>query len=114
MIELWGDYLIYFLLWFFFTATTFGIWVPGGFFIPGILMGCSLGMLYLNILLSGFNMSLLRAGGQSYLVIGTAAMLAGYTRMTYSLAVILMETTNSLNLFIPIFLTMTISNFVGS
>lgn len=106
--------MIYFCLWYFFTVTTFGVWVPAGIFVPGILMGCSLGMLYLDVLLSGFNMSLLRVGGQSYLIIGTAAMLAGYTRMTYSLAVILMETTNSVNLFIPIFLTMTISNFVGS
>ena len=56
-------------------------------------MGCSLGMLYLDVLLSGFNMSLIRVGGQSYLVIGSAAILAGYTRMTYSLAVLMMETT---------------------
>ena len=38
-------------------------------------------------------MSLIRVGGQSYLVIGAAAMLSSYTRLTYSLAVIMMETT---------------------
>lgn len=72
---------------------TFGIWVPAGIFVPGMLMGCALGLMYLDLLLDGFHLSLLRAGGQSYLVIGAAGMLSGYTRLTYSLAVIMMETT---------------------
>jgi H+/Cl- antiporter ClcA len=38
-------------------------------------------------------MNLLRVGGSSYLVIGASAMLSSYTRLTYSLAVIMMETT---------------------
>ena len=42
------------------------------------------------------------------------SMLAGYTRMTYSLAVITMETAQSINIFIPILLTIAIANFVGS
>lgn len=83
----------YFFLWYIFTITTYGIWVPAGIFVPGIIMGCCLGLLYLELLVSGFNASTYRVGSQSYLVIGSAAMLGGYTRLTYSLAVIMMETT---------------------
>ena len=42
------------------------------------------------------------------------AMLAGYTRMTYSLAVIAMETTQAINIYLPILITIGVSNFVGS
>lgn len=41
-------------------------------------------------------------------------MLAGYTRMTYSLAVIVMETAQVMNLFVPIVFTIMISTKVGS
>jgi H+/Cl- antiporter ClcA len=40
-------------------------------------------------------------------------MLSSYTRMTYSLGVIMMETTQSLNLFIPILLSMVVSYGIG-
>jgi hypothetical protein len=36
---------------------------------------------------------------------GASAMLAGYCRLTYSLAVIMLETTQSINLFLPIIFT---------
>lgn len=108
-----GDFAIYFVLWYFFTIATFGIWVPAGVFVPGMLMGCSLGMVYLDFMLEGFNMSLIRAGGQSYLVIGSAAFLSGYTRLTYSLAALMMETTQSINLFIPMIITIHVSHQVA-
>ena len=43
-----------------------------------------------------------------------AAMLASYTRMTYSLAVIVMETCQSINIFFPILITIAVANFVGA
>ena len=46
-------------------------------------------------------------------IIGATSMLSSYTRMTYSLGVIMMETTQSLNLFIPILLSMIVSYGVG-
>lgn len=42
-----------------------------------------------------------------------AAMLAGYTRMTYSLAVIVMETCQAINIYLPVILTIGIANYVG-
>lgn len=87
------DLIIYFVIWYLGTANTLGIWIPAGVFVPGMLMGSALGLLYLDLMLEGFHFSLLRVGGQSYLVLGAAAMLGGYTRLTYSLAVLIMETT---------------------
>lgn len=46
-------------------------------------------------------------------IIGATSMLSSYTRMTYSLGVIMMETTQSLNLFIPILLSMVVSYGIG-
>lgn len=40
-------------------------------------------------------------------------MLAGFTRQTYSLAVIMLETTQQINFFIPILLTILTSVSVG-
>jgi hypothetical protein len=51
--------------------------------------------------------------GQSYEIMGCAAMLAGFTRQTYSLAVIMLETTQQINFFIPIMLTILTSVSVG-
>ena len=41
------------------------------------------------------------------------AMLAGYTRMTYSLAVIIMETSQAINIFVPVIVSIGVANFVG-
>lgn len=57
------DIFIYFILWCFFFTLTFGLFIPAGVFVPGMLIGCSLGMLYLDVFLDGFNMSPLRLGG---------------------------------------------------
>ena len=61
--------------------------MPAGIFLPGILIGCSIGILYMDVLVYGFGMNIDRIGGQSYIIIGATAMLASYTRLTYSLAV---------------------------
>lgn len=47
-------------------------------------------------------------------MLGTAGMLAGYTRMTYSLAIIMMETAQAMNMFVPIVMVIMVANFVGS
>lgn len=41
-------------------------------------------------------------------------MLAGYTRMTYSLVVVVMETTQSINIFIPVVISIMTANFWGN
>lgn len=73
-------------------------------------MGSSIGILFLELMTAGMGISIERIGGQSFIVIGAAAMLSSYTRLTYSLAVIMLETTQSINLFLPIIVTILISN----
>ena len=62
-------------------------------FLPSLIIGCTVGLLYMELLVVGFGMNINFIGGQSYVVIGAAAMLASYCRLTYSLAVIMLETT---------------------
>jgi chloride channel 7 len=61
-------------------------------------------------MLTGFHVPIEQIGGQSYIIIGAAAMLAGYTRLTYSLTVIMLETTQSINLFLPLLISVMVSN----
>lgn len=104
-----GDISIYFLVWYSLLIITLGVWVPAGIFLPGILIGCSIGILYMDVLVYGFGMNIDRIGGQSYIIIGATAMLASYTRLTYSLAVIMLETTQSINNFLPTLLAVAVS-----
>ena len=104
-----ADIVIYFLVWYGLTIVTYGVWVPAGLFLPGILIGCSVGIIYLDVLVYGFGVNIEDIGGQSYIIIGATAMLASYCRLTYSLAVIMLETTQSINNFLPTVLTIAIS-----
>ena len=49
-----------------------------------------------------------------YSIIGAAALLSGSTRMTYSVAVVILETTQNINLFLPIVFTMFAAYGAGS
>ena len=46
--------MIYFALWYFFTCTTYGVNVPAGLFLPGILIGCSIGLVYMEVMTDWF------------------------------------------------------------
>mmetsp|Transcript_11804 Transcript_11804/g.14984 ORF Transcript_11804/g.14984 Transcript_11804/m.14984 type:complete len:360 (+) Transcript_11804:663-1742(+) len=104
-----ADIVIYFAVWYCLTIITYGVWVPAGLFLPGILIGCSVGIIYMDILVYGFGANILEIGGQSYIIIGATAMLASYCRLTYSLAVIMLETTQSINNFLPTVLTIAVA-----
>jgi len=49
----------------------------------------------------------------TYALIGATAMLGGVTRMTISLTVILLETTNNIKYLLPIMIVLMIAKFVG-
>ena len=82
--------IAFLLSWFLLFITTYGVQVPSGVFLPGIIIGLAVGQLYGNIWVQIFPN---QAESQTYLLVGAAAMLTSYTRMTYSLAVIMLETT---------------------
>ena len=94
------------------TIITYGVNCPAGLFLPGMIIGCAIGNIYAIVL---WNSGMIHESDyedlrKNLIVIGVAATLAGYTRMTYSLAVIVMETSQVMNLFVPIVFTIMISN----
>lgn len=105
--------VLFMCLWWVLMVATYGVAVPAGVLVPGMLVGCALGLLYLEMMLAGFNMSYVRTGGQSYLLIGASAVVAGYTRLTYSLAVIMFEATQSINLYPAVMISIWVSHYVG-
>jgi chloride channel 3/4/5 len=92
--------MLFFSVWYFFTITTYGTNVPAGLFLPGMIIGCALGNLYSKSMDDlGIIQFDVDDGGKmhdairkKYIIIGCGAFMAGYTRMTYSLGVIIMET----------------------
>ena len=76
----------------------------------GILIGCCFGRLFGLFLQEYVLASIIPS---SYAVIGAAAILAGYARHTFSLAVILLECTEQINLFLPMVFTILVSVVVG-
>lgn len=99
VIEYWNMFF-FLLVWYLLTITTYGTFVPAGLFLPGMIIGCSMG----EVLFMSMDYMTLIDGdakqkanvNKNYIVLGCAGFMAGYTRMTYSLAVIIMETANDI------------------
>ena len=103
------------VVWYFFMSTTYGVWVPAGLFLPGIIVGCAIGAIY-----SDLQQMLFPNHEWSYtslvlpVLLAIGGMLSAYSRMTYSLAVVMMETTASINIFMPMFLAIMVSRVVAN
>lgn len=89
---------------------TYGTSVPAGIFLPGILIGCALGRM-VGLFIDTYLVKEIHPS--TYAIIGAAAILAGYTRLSFSLAVIMLETTTNVNLFLPIIFALFTSFGVG-
>ena len=133
-----AECLVYLSVYFVLAVWTYGIQVPSGLFVPGIISGCAFGRLTgefvrahicesgLKDEWTGVGPDRLEAlGGHpiqctdtsihpgTYALIGAAAMLGGMTRMTISLCIILLETTNDIQYLLPIMLVLIASKSVG-
>ena len=108
--------LVFGAVWYFWTITTYGTNVPSGLFLPGMIIGCALGELYAHACykLDIIDLEHYNTYRVTYIILGMGSMLAGYTRMTYSLSVIVMETSQAINIFLPIIVTVGIANIVGA
>lgn len=108
------------------TIFTFGIKVPAGLFIPSMAMGAIMGrVLGIIIEQSVFHhpTSWLFQGACSsgehcmtpglYAIVGAGACLAGVTRMTVSLVVIMFELTGSVDSIVPLMVAVMASKWVG-
>jgi chloride channel 7 len=103
---------IFLACWYFMTIITYGVSIPAGLFLPGMIIGCAIGQLYAQILLDTelIHKPQFDEVRKNCIIIGIGATLAGYTRMTYSLAVIVMETSQVINMFVPLMISIMISN----
>lgn len=97
----------YFLL----ASLSFGIALPSGNFVPGIAIGAALGRL-MGLVLEAHN---LNAGWHpgAYALLGAAAVLSGMTRMTLTLAAILVEVADDIRMMPAIMLTLSVANVVA-
>ncbi len=101
---------IFIVNWIFFTYITSGTAVPCGIFLPCMVIGCALGHLYhpLHEILCAFFPKSITSdliNSETVSILGAAAVLTGSTRMTYCLAVIMLETTSNVDLFLPVIFT---------
>jgi chloride channel 7 len=116
---LWHNSLIFGIVWFLFTCMTSGVICPAGIFMPCILIGCSLGQVYAEI----HNVLFVKNDifwtiddpitPAFFSILGATAVLCGATRMTFALAVIMLETTASVDLFMPIIFTLFVAYGIG-
>ncbi|XP_072012538.1 H(+)/Cl(-) exchange transporter 6 [Engystomops pustulosus] len=98
---------MYFLL----SCWTFGMSVPSGLFVPSLLCGAAFGRLVANVLKSYLGLTHIYSG--TYALIGAAAFLGGVVRMTISLTVILIESTNEISYGLPIMITLMVAKWTG-
>ena len=50
----------------------------------------------------------------TFVLVGAGAMLSSYCRLTYSLVVIMLETTSSINIFLPMLIGIMTARVVGN
>jgi chloride channel 7 len=106
------DLALFGITWYLFTIITYGVWIPAGLFLPGIIMGGAMGRLWaygIQYFFGYYDKDEI----EQNTILGSAAMLAGYCRLTYSLTVIMLETTQAVNLFIPMMINMLASYFTA-
>jgi chloride channel 3/4/5 len=113
------------ILGFFLAAITFGLQIPAGIILPsmaiGALSGRAVGII-MEIWVRNYPSFLPFAACEpdipcitpgTYAIIGAAATLAGVTRMTVSIVVIMFELTGALTYVLPIMIAVMLSKWVG-
>lgn len=102
---------LFFVLYFSLACWTYGISVPSGLFVPSLLCGAAFGRLVANVLKSYIGLGHIYSG--TFALIGAAAFLGGVVRMTISLTVILIESTNEITYGLPIMITLMVAKWTG-
>jgi chloride channel 3/4/5 len=89
---------------------TYGIRVPGGIFLPGMVVGAILGRIIGEITLFFVSDKVIPG---VYAMVGAAAVLGGTTRMTVSLIVTMVEVTGSLTYVLPLMIAVMVSKWTA-
>jgi chloride channel 7 len=93
------------------TLCTFGSAIPAGLFIPNILFGACIGRAVGEHLANILPHLDVHPG--VYALMGAAGMLAGFSRMTVSLTMILLEITCNMRLLMPLMLVNVVAKMIG-
>ncbi|XP_076022485.1 H(+)/Cl(-) exchange transporter 6 isoform X2 [Genypterus blacodes] len=101
---------VFFVLYFLLACWTYGVSVPSGLFVPSLLCGAALGRLVANVLKVNLGMDIYSG---TFALIGAASFLGGVVRMTISLTVILIESTNEITYGLPIMITLMVAKWTG-
>lgn len=83
------EMLVFFLIWYVLCMLTYGTFVPSGLFVPGILMGCGLGHWIEQVIEEGIQTN---TDPAIYAIVTASGILTGYTRLTFCIVVIMLET----------------------
>jgi chloride channel 7 len=94
---------------------TQGMAVPAGVFVPSIVAGSAYGRLVGQLLYhwTPFRNGEWRINPGTFALIGAASLLGGVTRMTISLTVILIESTNDTTYGLPLMVTLMVAKWTG-
>ena len=106
---------LYFFVMYSLMILTYGVGAPTGLFVPSLAVGAALGRIYgrgVAAFVGAIDPSV-PVGLHTYAVLGAAASLGGATRMTISITVLVMETTGSMQLIIPLMLVIFFAKAVG-
>ncbi|KAF2075135.1 hypothetical protein CYY_003570 [Polysphondylium violaceum] len=101
--------LVFTLFSFFLSIWSSGLWVAGGLFVPMMMVGAGFGRLFGQIVGLWFT----NIDSSIYALVGSAAMMAGYCRMTICIVVIMVELTEGTQYLVPIILAVMIAKWVG-
>ncbi|XP_072047747.1 H(+)/Cl(-) exchange transporter 6-like [Amphiura filiformis] len=102
---------IFFVFFFFLSCWTYGAMVPSGLFVPCLLCGAAYGRFIGNVLNEYVGYRNIYSG--SFALMGSAAFLGGVVRMTISLTVILIESTNEISYGLPIMVVLMVAKWSG-
>ncbi|KAI5253094.1 hypothetical protein E4T42_03043 [Aureobasidium subglaciale] len=117
--------LISAIIGFFFTALTFGLQIPAGILLPSMTIGALYGRvigLIVEVWQREHPKWIVFASCEpdvpcitpgTYAIVGAASALAGATRMTVSIVVIMFELTGALTYVLPIMIAVMIAKWVG-
>ncbi|KYR02106.1 chloride channel protein [Tieghemostelium lacteum] len=103
--------VVFTIISFFLTTVTSGLMLASGLFIPMMLVGASLGRLVGQI--GGMMFTNSTIDPSIYAMVGSSAMMAGFSRMTISLAVIVVELTEGTQYMLPVILSVMVAKWVG-
>ncbi|XP_043281524.1 H(+)/Cl(-) exchange transporter 7 [Venturia canescens] len=104
--------VVFVILYFFLATSTFGLSMSSGLFIPTLLIGSAWGRLFGSGLSKMIPTCPFFVPGK-YALLGAAAQLGGVVRMTISLTVILIETTQGISFGLPLIIVLIMAKWVG-